>query len=98
MIRLSVLICLGGCAFGDKGPDPFRGPLTPPQCDTTKGLVVLDAVVAAGAGITGLALMGNNQGGAGYGMLLTGALFGASAWSGNNKVDGCRAAFQSYEV
>jgi hypothetical protein len=45
-----------------------------------------------------LSLVGNNQSGAGYGLLLTGALFSATAWSGNSKVDACRQAFQSYEV
>ena len=50
---LVVLSLISGCSFGLSGPDPLRPRNQLPECDTSKGLVVLDAVAATTAGLIG---------------------------------------------
>jgi hypothetical protein len=95
---IAVLICVGGCSFGLSGPDPNRPATTAPACDTSKGLVTVDALTAVATGVIGLASLSGHENGVGGGMLLTSALYGAAALHGNGAVDRCRAAFREYEV
>jgi hypothetical protein len=95
---IAVLICVGGCSFGLSGPDPNRPATTAPTCDTSKGLVTVDALTAVATGVIGLASLSGHENGVGGVMLLTSAVYGAAAVHGTGAVDRCRAAFREYEV
>lgn len=94
---LVVLLLFSGCAFGLSGPDPDRPRNQPPKCDTGKGLVVLDGVVAATSGILALSLAGDTEPAIALLPASIGALYLAGAITGNSKVNRCRAATSEYE-
>ncbi len=68
-----------------------------PKCDTGKGLVVLDGVMAATAGVVALSLAGENESSLALLPLGIGALYVGGAVSGNTKVNKCRQAMADYE-
>jgi outer membrane biosynthesis protein TonB len=94
--RTALLALLGACSFALSGPQPNRPRGTAPRCDTGKGLVVIDALTAAGLGITGLALAGNHEGDAAVLPLALGAAFVGAAVRGSNAVDACRRDMDAY--
>jgi hypothetical protein len=93
---LGVLLLSSGCAFGLTGPDPDRPSTTAPECDTGKGLVVLDSVMAVTAGIVALSLTSESEPVA-LVPLAIGGLYLGGAIKGNNSVNRCRKAMGEYE-
>jgi hypothetical protein len=90
-------LTLAGCSLALSGPDPNRPHNKAPQCDTGKGLVALDYVLAAGMGVTAIALgSSNNSGGAVVVPVLAGVAFVAAAVHGNSVVDSCRKEMNEY--
>ncbi len=94
---LVVLLLFSGCAFGLSGPDPDRPRSKAPECDTGKGLVVLDGMAAATAGVIAMSLAGENEPAIALVPLAIGSLYLAGAISGNNSVNKCRKAMGEYE-
>jgi hypothetical protein len=97
MHRLLVALLLGsGCAFGIKAPDPDRPRSQPPVCDSSKGAVALDGLMAGVAGLITIALVEDSPGGA----LIPagiGALYLGGALKGNSNANKCREARAEYE-
>ncbi len=91
------LILLSGCSMALSGPSPDRPRAKPPQCDTSKGLVVVDALVAGTLGIIA-ASVASNSGGAAVLPLIGAGVFTASAIHGNNVVNACHRDFESYDA
>lgn len=93
-----VMLLYSGCAFGLSGPDPDQPRSKVPQCDTGKGLVALDAVVAATAGVVALGLAGETEPEVALVPLAIGSLYVAGALRGNSNVNKCRKAMGEYET
>ena len=102
-LLLFAFMLSAGCSFALAGPDPARPRGKPPQCDSGKGLVTLDALVATGLGIGGLSLLSSSDSsshGAAVVPLLLGALYTGAALRGNSVVNACReeqATFVAYQ-
>lgn len=94
---LVAVLLLSGCAFGLSGPDPDRPRNQPPRCDTGKGLVVLDGVVAATAGIIAISLAGDTEPAVALLPAAIGGIYLAGAIKGNKAVNECREATSQYE-
>lgn len=94
---LAVMLLFSGCAFGLSGPDPDRPRSKMPKCDTGKGMVVLDGVMAATAGIVAISLAGDTEPAVALLPMSIGAIYAAGALRGNNNVNKCRAAMAEYE-
>ena len=86
---------LAGCSLSISAPSATRKKSEAPACDTGKGLVALDALMAVGFGIGGLAALSEDQG-TGAIALVGAALFTAAALHGSSNADKCRAAFDQY--
>ena len=97
LTRIAAILCLGACSFGIQGPVSSFPASTPPSCETSKGRVTADTVIAAASAAAGLGLLADHNGG-GAALLLTSALFAGSALIGNRTVDSCRLAMSEYEV
>ena len=91
------MLLFPGCAFGLTGPDPNRPQGKVPECDTGKGLVVLDGMVATAAGIVAIGLASADEGEAALIPLSLGALYIGGAILGNNRVNECRKAMGEFE-
>lgn len=93
---LSIVLALSaGCSFALGGPDAQRPKGRPPQCDTGKGLVVVDALFATGLGIAALSLAGSSNSSekdVALVPLIVGGLYAGAALRGNNVVNECRKA------
>lgn len=94
---LVALLCTSGCAFALSGPNPERPANQAPRCDTSKGLVALDAVVAGAMGLLALSLASSDTDPE-IALLPTaiGALYVGGAFSGNSKVNKCRVAMDEF--
>jgi hypothetical protein len=92
-----VLLLYSGCAFGLTGPDPDLPRSKVPQCDTGKGLVALDGVIAATAGIVAIGLAGENEPSIALVPLAIGSIYLGGAIRGNSTVNKCRKAIGEYE-
>jgi hypothetical protein len=95
---LVVLLLVPGCAFALSGPDPDRPRNQPPRCDTTKGLVVVDGLMATTMGIAALSLTATDEPAVALIPAAIGALFVGGAVRGNNNVNACRAAMDGYAM
>ncbi len=95
---LAAAVALGcwGCAFTLDGPDPNRPRNRVPRCDTSKGLVALDGVMATALAVTALSLTSESEPGIALVPLGIGALYLAGAVSGNRSVNACIAAMDDY--
>ncbi len=95
---LAAVALLGftGCAFTLDGPDPDRPRNRVPTCDTSKGLVALDGVMATALGIVALGATSASEPAIALVPLGLGALYVGGAVSGNKAVDRCRAAMNDY--
>jgi hypothetical protein len=89
------VLSLGACSLSISGPKPNRSKLEAPSCDTSKGLVALDSLVAIGLGIGGLAALGDDSG-TGAILLVGSALLTGAALHGSGNADKCRDAFADY--
>lgn len=88
---------LGGCAFSLSGPDPSRPRNRAPECDTSKGLVVLDGLMATAMGVATLALVNEPEPGIALLPLTLGAVYLGGAVKGNSAVNKCREATNEYQ-
>jgi hypothetical protein len=95
-LLVAALLSCWGCAFSLDGPDPKRPRNRVPRCDTSKGLVALDGVMATAFGVTALAVSSEEPAVALFPLAL-GALYVGGAISGNRSVDACRRAIAEYE-
>lgn len=95
---LVVLLLVPGCAFALSGPDPDRPRNQPPRCDTTKGLVVADGLMATALGVVALSLTAADEPAIALLPAAIGALYVGAAVRGNNNVNQCRAAMDSYAM
>lgn len=96
MSRWLLVLGLSGCSFTLSGPDPARPRYKPPECDTGKGLVVVDSLIGTALGITALALVGGNNGSSAIAPALLGAIFIGAAIHGNGTVDRCRTELDQF--
>lgn len=92
------IILVTGCAFSVQGPSPDRPRNQIPKCDTGKGLVALDGVMAATAGVVALSLVANDLDAAALLPLGIGALYVAGAVHGSRAADACRAEIDNFEM
>src|SRR5678815_5121244 len=96
---VAVLLLFSACSFSLQGPDPNRPRNEVPKCDTGKGLVVLDTLVAVGAGVATLAVLGNTaEASTALIPAAIGGVYGAGALLGNSSVNACRAEMANYET
>lgn len=97
---LSIALVLStGCSLALSGPDPARPKRKAPECDTGKGLVMLDGLVATGAALTTISLAGSSNNSTQEVALLPaviGAAFLGSALRGNSVVNACRQEMEDY--
>ena len=91
------LLLLSGCSLAITGPSPDRPRTKAPTCDTSKGLVALDGVLAATMSMVGLSIATGNDGSAAIAPLIVAGLFTASAIHGNNEVNACIREQTNYE-
>ena len=89
------LILLSGCSMALSGPSPDRPRSKPPQCDTSKSLVFVDALLASTLGIVAVSVASNNGGDAVIPLIGAG-VFVASAVHGNNVVNECNREIGNY--
>jgi hypothetical protein len=89
------LILLSGCSLTLSGPDPNRPRTNRPTCDTGKGLVALDGVLAATLGLVAIGVA-SSDGGAAVAPGLLGSLFLLSAVHGNSTVDACNREMDNW--
>lgn len=92
-----VLLLYSGCAFGLSGPDQNQPRWKVPQCDTGKGLVALDGVMAATSGVVALSLAGESEPALALLPVAIGTIYLAGAIRGNSNVNKCRKAIGEYE-
>jgi len=90
-----LVVMLGACSLSISAPRPDRKKLEAPSCDSSKGLVALDSLVAIGLGIGGLAALGSDSG-TGAVLLVSSALLTGAALHGSGNADKCRDAFADY--
>src|SRR6185312_12108146 len=90
-------LALSGCSLALTGPSPDRPRNKPPQCDTSKGLVFADALIAGTLGIVAASVGGNN-GGEAVLPLIGAGVFVASAVHGNNVVNACNRELGNYNA
>jgi hypothetical protein len=91
------LLLLSGCSLAITGPSPDRPHNKAPTCDTSKGLVALDGVLAATMSVVGLSVAAGNDGSAAIAPLIVAGIFTASAIHGNHTVDACIREQGNYE-
>src|SRR6187551_1913096 len=96
-LSVVALLSCWGCAFSLDGPDPNRPRNTVPRCDTSKGLVALDGVMATTMGVAALSLSSESEPAIALLPLGLGALYLAGAVSGNRSVNRCNEAIAAYE-
>jgi len=92
LVCLATACALAGCSLSLDGPDPQRPKSKPPECDTGKGLVTLDAVVGTGFTLGGVIGIDNGSAEAAAIPLVIGGFFLLAALHGNNTVNACRNA------
>jgi len=91
------LLLLSGCSLAITGPSPNRPRNKAPTCDTSKGLVALDGVLAATMSVVGLSVAAGNNGSEAIAPLIVAGIFTASAIHGNNEVNACLREQGNYE-
>jgi outer membrane biosynthesis protein TonB len=89
-------LALSGCSMALTGPSPERPRGKAPQCDTSKGLVFVDALLASTLGIVAVSV-GSNNGGEAVIPLIGAGVFVASAIHGNNVVNECNRDLANYD-
>ncbi len=95
---MCVVGSLGACSFALSGPDPDRPRNEAPQCDTGKGLVAIDGLIAGSLLVASLGLLGAEEGSGAAVTGLLGAAFVGSAIRGNSAVNECRQAMTEYSA
>jgi hypothetical protein len=93
---LVVMTLLAGCGFGLDGPDPQRPRAQMPKCDTGKGAVVVDGLMATVATIVALSLVANDEPAGALIPAGIGAAYIGGAVHGSRAVDECRKAMDDW--
>lgn len=96
MVSLLLIASVGGCSFALSQPDPLRAAHVVPRCDTGKGLVALDWVIAGVMATVALSALSEDAGELAAVSALTSAAFVASGVRGNGVVNKCRSEFAAY--
>lgn len=96
-LAAALLVAWCGCGFALDGPDPNRPRHKVPICDTSKGLVVLDGLMATTLGVAAMALLANDEAAGALIPLTLGAIYLGGAVSGNKAVDECKQEITAYE-
>jgi hypothetical protein len=91
-------LALSGCSFTLSAPAAHRPRNQPPACDSGKGMVAVDALIATGFGIAGLAEATNNSGNAAVLPFALGAAFLGAALYGNSVTNRCRTEMTDYRM
>lgn len=95
IVLASGSLALSGCSLALSGPSPDRPRSKPPTCDTSKGLVFVDALLASTLSIVAVSVASNN-GGEAVLPLIGAGVFVASAIHGNNVVNECNREIGNY--
>ncbi|MEO8843670.1 MAG: hypothetical protein ABI591_21395 [Kofleriaceae bacterium] len=90
-----VLVVMTACSFSLDGPDPKRPARTAPTCETGKGRVLTDGLLATTMALATVSI-GASSGAAAILPAVIGAVFVGSAIHGNNVVEDCRKANVAY--
>ena len=90
-----MLAALAGCSLGLSGPDPQRPARQLPRCDTGKGSVLTDGLIATTAGVAATSLALDHDIGALIPAVI-GAVFVGALIHGNSVVDECRRDHDKY--
>lgn len=90
-------LALAGCSMALSGPSPDRPRNKPPQCDTSKGLVFVDGLIASTLGIVAASVASNN-GSEAIIPLLGSGVFLVSALHGNSVVNECNRENANYNA
>ncbi|HUS30596.1 MAG TPA: hypothetical protein VMZ53_18935 [Kofleriaceae bacterium] len=99
VVSIVALVCMTGamgCGFGLSGPDPQRPREQMPKCDTGKGAVVVDGLMATVASVVAIALVSADEP---AGALIPAGIAAAyigGAVHGSRAVDSCRAAMDEW--
>lgn len=91
-----VMTLLAGCGFGLDGPDPQRPREQMPKCDTGKGAVVVDGLMATVATIVALSLVANDEPAGALIPAGIGAAYIGGAVHGSRAVDECRKSMDDW--
>lgn len=94
---LIAIVLMSGCAFSLSGPAPNRPSHEIPKCDTSKGLVALDGVMATTSGLVALTVVAEDGGAVALLPLAIGALYLGGAIHGSRAVDECRQEIGLFE-
>ena len=94
---LLAIVLMSGCAFSISGPPPDRPRNQIPKCDSGKGLVAIDGVMATASGLVALAVVSNDGGAAALLPLVIGAVYLGGAIHGSRAADECRVAMDEFE-
>jgi hypothetical protein len=97
-IFIGVVVMASGCALAVQAPNPDRPRDEVPKCDTGKGLVAADGLMASLLGISSIGAFSGDETGTGIALAAASALFVASAMRGNNAANACRGAYEEYNV
>ena len=90
-----VLAVISGCSFSLDGPDPRRPARVEPRCETGKGRVLTDGILASAMAITTVSIAADSSAVAIVPAVI-GAIFVGAAIHGNNVVEDCRKANSEY--
>jgi hypothetical protein len=93
---LVVMTLLAGCGFGLDGPDPQRPRAQMPKCDTGKGAVVVDGLMATVATVVALSLVANDEPAGALIPAGIGAAYIGGAVHGSRAVDECRKSMDEW--
>ena len=96
MVSALLVASVSGCSLALSQPDPMRAAHVAPRCDTGKGLVALDWVLAGVMATVALSALSEDAGELAAASALTSAAFIASAARGNGVVNKCRGDFEVY--
>jgi len=93
---LVVMVLMTGCGFSLSGPDPQQPREQVPKCDTGKGAVVVDGLMATVASVVALALIANDEPAGALIPAGIGAIYIGGAVHGSRAVDACRQRMDEF--
>lgn len=100
-VVLAGALASAGCSLTLSGPEPRvagrprKGVL---ECDTGKGLVAFDGIIATSLGVSALGFLSSEDSGAAAVPAIVGFGFFAAALRGNGAVNDCRAAHEELQL
>lgn len=88
---------LGGCGYSLSGPKPDRPRNQIPECDTSKGFVVIDGLMATVLGVATLSMLNTSEPAVALLPLSIGAIYLGGAIKGASAVNECNKARSEWE-